>query len=444
MVRVPAGPAPHDGGRSEYAPFWSLPTRIAFRFVCAYFLQFALCTGHKTILEKVPAVGHSVQGAFNLPYLKISEWIAIHMLHLSGAAVVPHFSGYADRALDWITAAIMLAIAGVATLIWSGIDRRKAYPELWLWLRFLLRLTLIVPMLWYGSIKLWPIQIESPSLAVLNEPVGNMSPMTLLWTLLGSNHNYERLCGLVETVCGLLLIFRRTAFSGALLAVVIMSNVVLFDLFFDVPVRLYAFNLLVMAVVVLAPDLKSFFTLLWTRQPTALTSRWVPSATRPAARYSVLAVEFVFLLVFLKGFFNHAQYTREAAGERNPPAISGQWHLETSVAANDATPVPFYTPTHSPMTDLFLEPSGRDTIRAADQTLYGGGSYDADAKTLTLPTTLMALVSYRIEQPDPSHLILHPAAPAEPELHLARVPLPASYPLYQRSFHLFQEFSYER
>ena len=433
-----AGEMDAKGSKPGAQSSWPLSLRIAFRFLAAYLIQFALGSNHKTVLEKVPLLGRSLQAALNWPYLRASQWIAVHLLHLTGPAVVPHASGFGDRTLDWITAALMLLLAALATIVWSLLDRRRtAYPAAWLWLRFLLRLTLIVAMLWYGSIKLWPIQIESPSLAVLNEPVGNLSPMTLLWTLLGSNHTYERVCGLVETVCGLLLLWRRTALSGALLAVVIMSNVLLFDLFFDVPVRLYAAHLLLMSIVVLAPDLPPFFSLLWGRRPAALSSTWVPATRSRAGAYAVLAVESIFLLVFLKGFVNHAQYTREAAFERHPPVLSGQWHLDPAAAA-------FPTPAGSPLTDLFLEPSGRDTVRAADGTLHGGGTYDPDRGSLTLASSLMTLVPFRIEQPDADHLLLHPLRAADPELRFTRVPLPSHYPLYERRFVLFNEFGYER
>ncbi len=423
-ARQPAADAPQP---------WPPALRVAFRFIFSYLLQFALGSNHKTILEKLPLIGRPLQATMNLPYLRSSEWVAVHLLHLSGAAVVPHASGFGDRALDWITAGLMATIALLVTAIWSSVGRARAYPQLWLWLRFLLRLTLAVAMLWYGSIKLWPVQIESPSLAVLNEPVGQMSPMTLLWTLLGSNHTYEFTCGLVETLCGLLLLWRRTALAGALLAIVIMTNVVLFDVFFDVPVRLYASNLLLISMVIAAPDLQGLFTLLFGRKEAILTSRWVPEIHGSWARYVLLATELVLVLVFLKGFTNHAQYTREAAGERHPPILSGQWHIDGNILA---------TPAGSPATDLFLEPNGRTTVRAADRTLHGGGTYDGTH--LTLATTLLRLAPYRMTQPGPETLILLPERAGDPELHLTRVRLPPSYPLYQRHFTLFNEFGYER
>jgi hypothetical protein len=49
------------------------------------------------------------------------------------------------------------------------------------WLRFLLRLTVAIFMIGYGLDKLFPFQMQPLSIAILNEPVGNLSPMTFLW-----------------------------------------------------------------------------------------------------------------------------------------------------------------------------------------------------------------------------------------------------------------------
>ena len=112
---------------------------------------------------------------------------------------------------------IFVAAALAGTLVWSALDRRRRqYQTLLAWLRFLLRLSIGIAMLLYGFAKLFPEQMQPPSLAVLNEPVGQISPMTLLWTMIGSSPGYEMVCGFAEVAGGLLLLYRRTALFGAL------------------------------------------------------------------------------------------------------------------------------------------------------------------------------------------------------------------------------------
>jgi hypothetical protein len=433
---------------------WSRPTRILFRFAFCLLVPYSLCCGHKTVFTRIPFAGHALEAAFERIYLVPARWIGQHLFHLTGAAAVIHPSAFADRALDWIAAGLMLACAMLATLVWSLIDelpapRRLSYPLLFQAMRWTLRLTLVISILWYGAIKIFPIQIESPSLAVLNERVGDTSPMTMLWTLLGMNHMYERVCGTVETVAALLLLWRRTALSGAVLAVIVMANIVLFDVFFDVPVRLYATALLLMALTLIAPDAQALLRFFFTRTPSTPSTTWGLSAAPRPLRAAALVFEVVVFLSAFKPIFGveHTQSARELANERHPAAIAGQWHIDASSPDVD----PLFGGSHQPITDVFLEPSGRINERSSpDRRLWGGGVYDPATHTMTLLDAMHAPVSYTYTQPDSDHLVLKPASSeaSYPTLYLTRVPLPSHYPLldrlHERSLHLVEEWGFER
>ncbi len=93
-------------------------------------------------------------------------------------------------------------------------------------------------MLSYGLIKVIPTQVPAPGPERWIEPLGEFSPMGLLWTFLGASSAYEIFCGLVETAGGVLLLFRRTAFLGALTSAAALSNVALLNFCYDVPVKI--------------------------------------------------------------------------------------------------------------------------------------------------------------------------------------------------------------
>jgi len=444
---VTTQPTTHDTSAS-----WSLPTRILFRFTFCLLMAYALCCGHKTVFSKLPFVGVRIEVLFERIFLLPAQWLGQRLFHLTGPAAVIHSSAFADRALDWIAAGLMLAFALLASGIWSAVDEpsgRRSYPLLFQIMRWTLRMTLVISVVWYGAIKLFPIQIESPSLAVLNEHVGDTSPMTMLWTLLGLSHTYERVCGTVETICALLLLWRRTALSGAILAVIVMANIVLFDTFFEVPVRLYATALLVMALALIAPDLRALLSFFFTDKPSSPRTTWgLPAAPR-AFRTAALVFE---VCLFLSAFkpvigIEHTQSARELANERHPAAIAGQWHIESSSPGV----APLRGGSGQLITDVFLEPSGRINLRSApDRRLWGGGHYDPAANTLTTVGRMRETITYAITQPDADHLILTPApdSTAFPALELTRVPLPAHYPLldrlHERGLHLVEEWGFER
>lgn len=86
---------------------------------------------------------------------------------------------------------------------------------------------------------------------------GQSSPMTLLWTLVGLSPAYQISGGVLEALSGVLLLFRRTALVGALTGFVVMANVTLLNLCFDVPVKLGALLISFALAVTIAPDMPS-------------------------------------------------------------------------------------------------------------------------------------------------------------------------------------------
>jgi hypothetical protein len=417
---------------------WRASTRVAFRFTFCYLTQYALGCGNATPWRALPWLGkHLFEPLCAAPYLLAAQWMGTHVFHLQGPAAHLHTTSYSDRALDWIAAGLMLAIAAAATAIWSALDRnRREYRTLLAWFRFGLRLTLAVAMLNYGSWKIFPIQMPPPSLAVLNEPLGQTSPLTLLWTLLGLNPLYENICGGIEFLGALLLLTRRTALVGALLAAFVMINVVLFNCFFDVPVKLYAANLLLMALVAIVPDLRALWGFFWRQTPSAPTSLWQP-ALRGRVRWLLPALELLVLLTvgIVASSAHYRQHALEEASLRHPSPLSGEWHLDAGT---------LLTGDGVPMSDLVLEPDGRVNVRAADGSLWGGTIYRAAEPQLHLTGPGLPAITFAISQPDPAHLILTPTTRDATPLRLTRVPLPTHYPLQERGFHFINEWGLER
>src|SRR5258708_21145416 len=105
----------------------------------------------------------------------------------------------------------------------------------------------------YGWHKIMPVQFPPPGPDRLLVAYGDSSPMGLLWTFMGASKPYVMFSGLIEVAGGLLLLFRRTSLLGGLLSAAVLTNVVLMNFCYDVPVQLYSSRLLVMAVLYVAP-----------------------------------------------------------------------------------------------------------------------------------------------------------------------------------------------
>ncbi|AEU34711.1 hypothetical protein [Granulicella mallensis] len=429
---------------------WTPLTRIAFRLVFCYCLLYVFCCGNVTLWKLIPFAGETVEAWLAKPFWRPAQWLGQHLFHLQGVSALLHQSGSGDKPLDWIAFGLMLIVAVVAALVWTVLDRnRTEYRTLFRWFSFVLRLAISYDMLAYGLSKVFPLQMTPPSLAVLNEPVGNTSPMIMLWTLIGLSPVYEIICGIVEVCAGLLLPFRRTALLGALLAALSMGNVVLYNFCFDVPVKLYAVHLMLLTLVVLAPDLGPLFNFLLHRRTSSHGEGMAP--VTPLGR-RIEAICIAALLILGAGVMAYQDgevYAQQRENRLHPPSITGQWHIDSAeITVNGiSTPHPLLSGGGLPITDIFFEPTGHANLRATDRVLWRARTkYDETKHTFWMTWVGQGPADYNVSQPDPSHLVLASAGDVKNGyiLHLTRVPLPQHYPLLDRGFHLINEWPFER
>jgi hypothetical protein len=431
---------------------WSFGTRLAFRFSFTYLLIYALGCGNATLWEVIPFhVGERLNDWTSWPFSHAAVWLGQHLFHLTGVAAALQDTGSGDTTLSWIGVGIMLAVAILSTFLWTAFAelrsparRALAYPRLFFWFRLIIRLTLGVAMLGYGLAKLFPLQMAPPSLAVLNEPLGNTSPMTLLWTLIGLYPVYEMICGAAEVTAGILILFRRTGLLGELLTAFLATNIVLYNFCFDVPVKLYAAHLVLMAIALIVPDAQSLINFFFLHRPCKPIDGWVKPARRYGLRAETISVVVVLLLAVVPSVIGLSHtYARQLASQRHSPPITGEWHLVTATQ-------PFLTGDGVPLVDVFFEPTGRVMLRSSDGVLWRAGAHLDDKKhTLQLfhegadgPPPV-----YAMTQSDPTRLLLTPIGEDVKKngtLTLVRVPLPTHYPLEDRGFHWVNEWGLER
>lgn len=93
-------------------------------------------------------------------------------------------------------------------------------------------------MIGYGLIKVFALQMLKPQLQQLVAPLGDLTRMGLVWTFMGISPVYQSFTGAAEVMGGLLLFWRRTRLLGATIVAVVMTNVVLLNFLYDIPVKL--------------------------------------------------------------------------------------------------------------------------------------------------------------------------------------------------------------
>src|SRR3954470_2364476 len=190
---------------------WNLAQRVGFRFLFSYLVLFFL-TGQEIGL--IPFSTSLVERYTKLWY-GLAVWMARHLLHIRYDFPM-NGEGSGDTTFQWILLPCYLALAAAATLLWSVLDRKRThYRRLYAWLRLLLRFTLAMALIVYGLVKVIPNQMPAPRSFTLLQRVGQLTPMRLLWTLMGASPAFQTFTGLAELLGGILLLVPRTTLLGA-------------------------------------------------------------------------------------------------------------------------------------------------------------------------------------------------------------------------------------
>jgi hypothetical protein len=309
-------------------PRWSIVHLAAFRFCFVYLGLY--CLGTSMLSGLLGPIPH-----FDIPLLdtlapirQVVFWTAAHVFGIKSPLVYMG-SGSGDKTFDWVFSFCLLLFAALATGIWSMLDRKRAnYVTLHKWFRLFIRFSLAGQMILYGLLKVIPVQMTFPALTTLIQPYGQFSPMGVLWSSIGASPAYETFVGFAETLGGILLMAPRTAMLGALVCLADLIDVFLLNMTYDVPVKLFSFHLILMALFLLAPEfsrLSQFFVLNRATPPSKPPQLF---QTRRANRIALAAQ--IFFGIYLVGINSYGglRSWREYGGGRVKPPLYGIWNIE--------------------------------------------------------------------------------------------------------------------
>lgn len=307
---------------------WGPAKKVFFRFLFAYLVLF----NFPFPLYYIPYVNI----AYSRIWGPVVPWVGMHVFNASITT-----RGGSDSIYSYVQVFCFLVLSIAATLIWTLLDRkRRNYARLYEWLRVYVRFVLAVTMIEYGATKVFPSQFPAPTIDRLMQPLGDASPMGLLWTFMGASVAYTVFGGLGELIGGLLLTVRRTTLLGALICIGVMTNVTMLNFAYDVSVKVYSLHLLLMAFFLAAHDLRRLANVL------VLNREAEPEEIRPLFRRKRLArAATAFAALFIlyetsttlhwsyKDFRNHG---REATARLLP--LYGMWNVEEIVVDGKVRP----------------------------------------------------------------------------------------------------------
>ncbi len=443
LAPAPSPPEPAAPTASEPTPKpWGLARRIAFRVAFAYLVLYSL----PSPVDNLPGMDFLTE-AFDTVWHAVVPWVGKHVLHLATDITV-FANGSGDTTYNYVQLPVLLAVSVGVAAVWSVVDRRRLqYVKAHDALRVFLRYTLAISMLSYGLAKVFKSQFPFPGPERLVEPLGEFSPMGLLWTFMGYSKGYNIFTGGAEMLGGFLLLARRTTTLGALVVIAVMVNVVALNFFYDVPVKIYSSHLVLMAVFLLLPDVRRLLNVLLLNRPTEPRLFGTPFAFSQRERWGLVALKGVFFACFAWGFYDSRMSFMSRYSDDSPkPALYGLYEIESFT--RDGQVVPPLLGDGTRWRYLAVNRYSRVTLRMMDDSLKRFGLHHDEFKlTATLteaggPAAKTSVLAY--SRPDAEHLVLTGTfQDAAVEVRLKKVD-PSKHLLVNRGFNWIQEYPFNR
>lgn len=327
LPEVVAGDAPDTVAVAEpSAPPWPFLKRFA---LCAGFVFFVF-VNWPFPLDLIPYLPESVFTPVSKVTKAVVQTTATSFFHVS-ADTLPNGSG--DTTYNYVQAALWVAGALVLGALWAALMPKRAKSErTYEIFRLYLRYSLAVTLVGYGMAKVIQLQFPTPGLERLVQPYGTSSPMGILWSFMGVSRAYNFLTGLAEVGAALLLTTRRTTLAGGLLAIAVMGNIVALNFCYDVPVKLYSTELLLMAFVLVAPDTKRLLDLF-------LRSHQQPLFRRASWETASLVLRTLAVTGFMIFSIYEANSSRKEYGDLAPKSpLRGIWNVDQLTENGDPRP----------------------------------------------------------------------------------------------------------
>ncbi len=418
---------------------WSFLKRFSFRYLFVFFtlivLPFPLY-----VIPGLDVVGEWYGDLFT----PLVNWAGKHLLDITDP-IAHEVTGSGDTLYDWVWYLVMILLTIVIGTLFTVVDRhRKQYEKLYGWFMLVLSYYLAYSLFSYGIIKMFLLQFPAPGLSTLFNTYGQSSPMRLVWTFMGASSTYVFFAGASETLGAVLLLFRRTRTMGALVAFAVMFNVFLLNMSYDIPVKLYSFQLVVISLYIAARHWRRLYAFFFTEKA-------VPApATRPLVGskrgwWVLLAFQIVFAGVVIIGTIMGAIDSQQQYGSlREKSPLYGVYNVEDFLMNGD-TIQDRLSNTVRWKRIIFDYPNFTSITKMNDHDNYHGTEVDTTAQTILFKTRtgIRKEHLFTYERSD-EHLLLKGVLHADTlEVHLKPYDL-NRFGLLNRGFHWVNEVPYNR
>lgn len=389
---------------------WPLWRKIVFRF---FFIYLGLHIAPWTWLDRIPYVGEVTKY-----YYQLMDW-AVHTANANffhvRKVLVP-MGGSGDTSYGWAQVDLFLCLAVLGALLWSILDRKKAsYTKLNYWLCLFTRYYIALIAFSYGIIKLFALQMPFPSASMMATSLGDLLPMRLSWMFIGYSPPYQIFSGAMEVMVGVLLLYRRTVTLGVILGTAVFTNVMLLNLAYDIPVKIFSIHIVLMCLFLLANEYKRIVCFFVLNKPANICTIYHFNFPKKWMRITRTVLKTIFILVAVGWVFyeSYDWYRQTNNNEEPKPLKRGVYDVAVFAVNRDTLP-PLLTDTVR-WQDLIMDNARMGTIKTSDTAFrrhiyrraYFSFASDPAKQTISFKNfTGDTIVSFRYEIADSNTLRL--------------------------------------
>ncbi|GEJ44418.1 hypothetical protein [Chryseobacterium sp. ON_d1] len=345
-------------------------------------------------------------------------------------------TGSGDTTLDYWIVLVNIGLAVVAALVILLADKKqRTFKDLHWFTVVVARYYVAMIMLSYGFAKLHDGQFPANTIGRLEERVGDMSPMGVVWTMMGASTGYTFVSGLLEVIGGLLLLFRRTKTFGALFSMTVMINVALLNFFYDVPVKIFSSHIVLFCFFIVSGDAIALYRFFVLHQPSQLRFQ-KRTSDKKWKRITLTAFKWLVMAFFISSSSSALFYTPPAVPMEGAYTINQYIINNQEIPCNDSMGWKKILISYPGRTNIILN---NDSIKAFQSFL------DTGKKTLILRKTdeqnIYAYLHYRVQK---DTIIFSGNKGSEFVKIKTTRKKKEDYPLNKRGFHWVNEYPFNR
>ncbi|MEM1327643.1 MAG: hypothetical protein AAGI23_16900 [Bacteroidota bacterium] len=293
---------------------WHLIQQVTFLFLFIYSILYITSNVSTSVLWADPI------------WSEIIPWFADLLGHNMPIKYV--MTGSGDTTYHYYQVLLFGLLAFLLAIPMSLWYRKWNYNILSLSLVVFIRYFLAFQMLFYGLAKVYDGQFLFPNEVRLDQRIGDISPMGLLWTFMGYSKTYTVFTGLLECIGGTLLFSRRTTILGALIVFGVMSNVMMLNYCYDVPLKLFSTHLVLMSLFLILLDVKRLFYFFIENRSVAAR----PTSTIIPTQYLRTKMIVKWVVIFAQlSFINYKmiEYSNLMDNQDQSPLFHGKYIVES-------------------------------------------------------------------------------------------------------------------